>query len=188
MRSISEGSTFGTGGRNRNGPATGGSVPLSFRSPPRSSGAQPVLRSELRAMGPLPAAVDEVLELFGRHRLLTFDRDPVSRGPTVELAHESLLHEWPRLAGWIRDAQADLSLRSRIATAATEWERGGQDPGELLAGRRLAEVEAWQGSTDLALSDLETRFIAASSRQASADLHARRRRRGDRCRFRRGLT
>lgn len=138
---------------------------------------QPVLRSELRAMAPLPAAVDEVLELFGRHRLLTFDRDAVSRGPTVELAHESLLHEWPRLAGWIRDAQADLRLRSKVAAAAAEWERGGQDPGELLAGRRLAEVEAWQGATDLALSDLETRFIGASSRQASADLRARRRRR-----------
>ena len=32
-----------------------------------------------------------VVDTFGRHRLLTFDREPSTREPTVEIAHEALL-------------------------------------------------------------------------------------------------
>ncbi len=32
-----------------------------------------------------------MLDAFGRHRLLTFDREPSTREPTVEVAHEALL-------------------------------------------------------------------------------------------------
>ena len=42
--------------------------------------------------------VQRVLDMYGRHRLLSFDRDPVTRGPTVEISHEALLTEWARAA------------------------------------------------------------------------------------------
>mgnify|MGYP000166852673 CR=1 FL=1 len=32
------------------------------------------------------------------------DRDPVTGRPVVDIAHEALLAEWPRLAGWLDDA------------------------------------------------------------------------------------
>ena len=52
-----------------------------------------------------------VLEVFGAARLLTFDRDPATRQPTAEVAHEALLREWPRLAEWIdHDRELLLSL------------------------------------------------------------------------------
>src|SRR5205085_2317845 len=54
-----------------------------------------VRRSELPPVE--PRAVDAVIETFGRHRLLSFDRDPSSREPTVEIAHEALLRAWERL-------------------------------------------------------------------------------------------
>ena len=37
------------------------------------------------------SAVSGLLDSFGRARLLAFDRDPLTRGPTVEIAHEALL-------------------------------------------------------------------------------------------------
>ena len=48
-----------------------------------------------------PVVLSDVLGAFGRHRLLSFDRDPVTGGAVVEVAHEALLREWDRLAGWI---------------------------------------------------------------------------------------
>ena len=55
-------------------------------------------------------AIDLVVDTFGRHRLLTFDREPSTREPTVEIAHEALLGAWGRLRTWIDDAREDLRL------------------------------------------------------------------------------
>ena len=56
-----------------------------------------VQRRELDGLAGSSAAVDHVLERFGAARLLTFDRDPQSRQPTVEIAHEALIATWDRL-------------------------------------------------------------------------------------------
>ena len=49
-----------------------------------------------------------MLDAFGSARLLTFDRDPVTRGPTVEVAHEALLREWDLFGGWVTARRATL--------------------------------------------------------------------------------
>ncbi|HEX9762102.1 MAG TPA: serine/threonine-protein kinase, partial [Acidimicrobiia bacterium] len=69
-----------------------------------------VQKRELRGLGVDPQALEQVLERFGEYRLLTFDRDPLTRGPTVEVAHEALLSEWPRLRDWITERREDLLL------------------------------------------------------------------------------
>ena len=68
-----------------------------------------VRRSELGASD----ALDEVIERYGQYRLLTFDRDPVTRGPTVEVAHEALIRTWERLREWIADSREDLRIQRR---------------------------------------------------------------------------
>ncbi len=100
-----------------------------------------VLRLELAALG--GPHVDDVLDAFGRHRLLTFDRDPVTRGPTVEIAHEALLSAWDRLHGWIEDGRDDVRQQRRLAAAATEWSSAGRDDGYLLRGAQLDQLAAW---------------------------------------------
>src|SRR5262249_60878682 len=62
----------------------------------------------------------DLLELYGRYRLLTFDRDPQTRGPTVEVAHEALLREWGRLRAWLEASREDLRVQRRLGQAATE--------------------------------------------------------------------
>ena len=50
-----------------------------------------VRRTELEHLGVGTDELDVVLREYGRHRLLTFDRDAATRTPTVEVAHEALL-------------------------------------------------------------------------------------------------
>ncbi len=119
-----------------------------------------VLRLELAAIG--GPRVDHVLDTFGRHRLLTFDRDPVTRGPTVEIAHEALLSAWGRLHGWIEEGRHDVREQRRIAAAATEWSGAGRDDGYLLRGAQLDQLAAWAAETDITLHPGERAYLDAS--------------------------
>ncbi len=121
-------------------------------------------------------AVDDVIDTFGRHRLLSFDRDPTTRGPTVELAHEALITEWARLREWIADARTDIRAQRRLATAATEWREREHDPGYLLTGPRLARYADWDDAPPVRLTQGEGQFLAASNDAAEAERHVERRR------------
>ncbi len=118
-------------------------------------------RSELATADPVPT--DAVIEAFGRHRLLSFDRDPVTREPTVEIAHEALLGVWDRLRGWIDEARDDIRTQRRLAIAVAEWEAADRDPSFLLGGSRLEQVQAWTGTTTLALSDADRAYVEEST-------------------------
>jgi class 3 adenylate cyclase len=117
---------------------------------------------ELSSLSEDPGRFTEVIDRFGRWRLLSFDRDAVSREPTVEIAHEALLSRWPRLAGWVEEDREDLWMRRRLADAAAEWSRADQDPSFLLSGSRLELFEGWAASTDLKLSPGEAGYLEAS--------------------------
>lgn len=79
-----------------------------------------VLRSELEDLDVDRRLLRSVLDTFGRHRLLSFDRDPVTRSPTVEISHEALLTEWTRLRDWIDGARDDVRAQRRLAEALRE--------------------------------------------------------------------
>ncbi|MBN1966758.1 MAG: hypothetical protein JW910_19045, partial [Anaerolineae bacterium] len=110
-----------------------------------------------------------VLDLFGKHRLLTFDRDLNTREPTVEVAHEALLHEWGRLRRWLDDSREDLLTYRRLAEAVAEWQRAGRDPSFLVSGTRLAQFETLAAG-EFSLSQEERLYIRAcvALRQRSA--------------------
>ena len=121
-----------------------------------------VTRSELDALEVDTRVIDRVLDAYGRHRLLTFDREPATREPTVEIAHEALLGAWDRLRTWIDDARDDLRQDRRLARAAGEWRGSDRDASFLLRGVRLDQVEAWASSTDLALAKAQREYVKAS--------------------------
>ena len=60
-----------------------------------------IRRSEVATAARDERALEHVLDIFGRYRLLTFDRDPAMGRPTVEMAHEALIKTWPRLGEWL---------------------------------------------------------------------------------------
>jgi WD40 repeat protein/serine/threonine protein kinase/DNA-binding SARP family transcriptional activator len=108
-----------------------------------------------------------ILDWFGRARLLSFDHDPVTRGPTVEIAHEALLRAWPRLRSWLDENRAELRLGRLLTQAAAEWEAAQRDDGFLLRGARLDQFAPLAGST-VALTSSEQDYLNASlvARQA----------------------
>jgi transcriptional regulator with XRE-family HTH domain len=96
-----------------------------------------VLRTELSALqtsevSETSEVLDDVIDLYGHYRLLTFDNDPATRGPTVEVAHEALLREWGRLRGWLESSQADVHMQRLLAAATAEWEEAGREASYLL--------------------------------------------------------
>ena len=103
-----------------------------------------------------------VIESFGKHRLLSFDRDPLTRGPTVEVAHEALLREWPRLREWLNDSRADVRMQRQLAHAATEWQTAHREASYLLTGAHLEQFEGWAGTTTVALTQDEGAYLEAS--------------------------
>jgi serine/threonine protein kinase/WD40 repeat protein/DNA-binding SARP family transcriptional activator len=124
-----------------------------------------VRRRELRELELDAAALEELLRRYGEHRLLTFDRDPTTRSPTVEVAHEALLTQWTRLRTWIEGRREDLVLHRRLLEALAEWEDSGRQSDYLPREGRLVQFEDWAGATDLALSRAEKAFLQEGRRE-----------------------
>lgn len=138
-----------------------------------------VLQSELEQLGIHRNDLRVVLDTFGRHRLLSFDRDPVTRGPTVEISHEALLSEWTRLHDWIEAARDDVRNQRRLAEAMREWHGMDRSDDYLLSGGRLEQLQGWTNTTTLTLSAPEQEFLELSTdlRDRDADDQAERERR-----------
>lgn len=117
-----------------------------------------------------------VLEKFGEARLVTFDRDPSSREPTVEVAHEALLREWPRLAAWL-DADRDV-LRSTnaVAAAADAWDDSGRPDTDLYRGGRLENAIGLTVGAPERLRPIDAEFVSASQRSAEEERASEQRR------------
>lgn len=99
------------------------------------------------------AAARRVLDVLTANRLVTVG------GDTVEVAHEALLREWPRLRGWLEQDAETRRLHQHITLAAREWDAGGRDPGELYRGARLASALDLAAEHGDALNRLEREFL-----------------------------
>jgi len=120
-------------------------------------------RGELGSIEVDQKAMAEAIDAFGSSRLLSFDRDPRTGTPTIEVAHEALLREWARLRRWIDAAREDLRMHRRLLTAASEWAESGRDQSFLLRGGHLAQFKSWSEESGLALTGPEREFVDASS-------------------------
>ena len=78
-------------------------------------------RASLESLDPGGSRVKVVLDAFDEARLLTFDRSPVTGRATVEVAHEALLWEWPRMQGWLEAAREDLRLHAALMAEAVSY-------------------------------------------------------------------
>ncbi len=120
-----------------------------------------ILQSELLTMGDREI-VEDVIDRFGRYRLLTFDRDEATRSSTVEVAHEALIRRWERLREWLTESRQDVRMERELLHAATDWEASKQDSSYLMQGNRLLTFEEWMESATLLFNKLEIEFMSAS--------------------------
>ena len=102
--------------------------------------------------------VAAVLAVLVERRLLVAGDD------TVELVHEALLEQWPRLIGWLEEDAQGRRLHSHLSKAAGEWEAVDRDPSELYRGARLAATLDWADSDGrgAGLNRLEREFLESS--------------------------
>ena len=93
----------------------------------------------------------------------------------LEVAHEALLREWPRLRDWLEEDAEGRRLHGHLIRSAREWDDAGRDPAELYRGARLAGALDWAGDHEAELNELESAFVTES--QAAADAESLRIRR-----------
>jgi WD40 repeat protein/DNA-binding SARP family transcriptional activator len=117
----------------------------------------------VRRRAPLPefdldrdADASRAMAVFTDARLVT-----VAEG-TVEVAHEALLHEWPRLRTWLEDDAEARKLHRHVTESSRLWEEGGRDPADLYRGARLTAAWEWAEPRGADLNDLERQFLRAS--------------------------
>lgn len=124
--------------------------------------------SELHTLFPRPGlseppeVVTQFTRTFSQARLLSFDRDPVTLSPTIEVAHEALFREWSRLHEWLETNRADLRMQRLLHTASAEWTGADRDTSFLLHGARLDQFAGWSANARLALTQDEQAFLSAS--------------------------
>jgi WD40 repeat protein/DNA-binding SARP family transcriptional activator len=112
---------------------------------------------------------DELVEQLVRARLATSD------GDVVELAHEALAREWPRLRGWLDDDVEGQRIFRHLTTAADAWDLMGRPDSELYRGVRLTQTVAWQDQAGADLTPTEREFLDAGRRNADHELRRQRR-------------
>ena len=100
--------------------------------------------------------VARAIEVLTSARLLT-----ASEG-SIEVAHEALLREWPRLREWLDQDADGRRLQMHLINAAGEWQEHGRDTGDLYRGERLAAALDWTTGHDPELSPLEREFMVSS--------------------------
>lgn len=124
-----------------------------------------VLISELFSMNVDTDIIQSILDEFGKYRLLTFDRDPITRNPTVEVAHEALIRQWQLLRSWLDANRDGLRIQRRVQSASVEWQNMGRDASFLASGMRLAQFEEWLKSTELVVTSFERDYIEKSTQE-----------------------
>jgi WD40 repeat protein len=112
------------------------------------------------------------LAVLTESRLLTVDEG------TVEVAHEALLREWPRLRRWLEEDAEGRRLHQHLIAASQEWRGSGSDPAELYRGARLASALDWAAEHDPELNELEREFLEES--RVTSEREAERQRRTNR--------
>jgi hypothetical protein len=115
-------------------------------------------RESLYRTGEARDRIDRVLDrLIREARLVRLTEGDRPVDVQVEVAHEALVRNWPRLVGWLEEERESLRRRQRLTAEARQWERLGRDPKALLRGALLQEALRYED-----LGDLEAAFVQAS--------------------------
>jgi len=112
--------------------------------------------------------IQTVLNILVDARLVTTSTVEPGDIKVVEVAHESLIREWPTLRGWLNADRQGLILHRLMTEAAEDWAKNDRDPGLLFRGSRLEQAQEWSvkpGNADT-LSVLEDEFLKASTQAA----------------------
>ena len=92
----------------------------------------------------------------------------------VEIIHESLLANWPRLVRWQTQDQEGAQLRDELRQSARAWDEHGRHDDRLWTGTAFREYQLWRDRYPGGLSEIEEAFARSMSAHAKRRLRRRR--------------
>jgi hypothetical protein len=124
--------------------------------------------SELITRSTDETTIQTVINILADARLVTTTTIEPGDVKVVEVAHESLIREWPTLQKWLKEDRQGLILHRQLTEAAEDWLENEREPGLLMRGKRLAQIDNWAAEKDNAdsLSLQEIEFLEASRANA----------------------
>lgn len=81
----------------------------------------------------------------------------------LEVSHEALIRDWPRLKKWVNESRDELLIERRLVEAATDWEEGKRDSSFLWSGSRLTGANEWVRRHQEEVLPLMRTFVDASN-------------------------
>ncbi len=114
-------------------------------------------RRSLYQSGEATDRIDRVLEKWIDAHLVHVVRGETKEDDQLEVAHEALVRNWPRLVDWLDEERVLLRHRQRLTTQAEHWAENNREPELLLRGSALIEVQGYKD-----LNPIEHEFIDAS--------------------------
>ena len=131
-----------------------------------AGGGQVVSRRVDRTLIAIDDAHAKIVDRLVDARLLTTDED------SVQLSHEALAREWPRLTEWLADDVEGQRIMRHLGSAAAAWDAMARPDSELYRGGRLTTAQHWRNTVAPALTTVEREFLEASAANATATLAA----------------
>jgi len=112
----------------------------------------------------------QLVELLLASRLVS-----VVGADDLQLAHEALGRQWPRLREWLSDDRAGQRVVRHLAAESRDWESQGRPTSSLYRGVRLEAADAWVAENTGALTVTEQEFLDASAAVVDSDIRQARR-------------
>jgi tetratricopeptide (TPR) repeat protein len=88
--------------------------------------------------------VDRVLDRLVKAGLVVRTPGVEDGDDRFEVAHETLIRNWPRLSEWLHDYKHKFEKRLRLLETAKLWQESGRNSGYLISGDALREAEEEQ--------------------------------------------
>lgn len=113
----------------------------------------------------------KVIEAFVSASLMVVETRSNKDGK-VELSHEAIITEWPRLQHWIRDNAERLRARDELKTAVEQWQSTGRNKDYLYRGSALRQAQRLLKESAGLLSPEAKEFVREAARASRRTLAA----------------
>jgi DNA-binding CsgD family transcriptional regulator/WD40 repeat protein len=98
----------------------------------------------------------QLVQRLAEARLITTGAD------SVEVAHEAIIREWPRLRDWLEEDREGYRILRHLTESAHAWDGSGRDDAELYRGGRLESARQLVSRKEVDLTVPEHEFLTAS--------------------------
>jgi len=121
-----------------------------------------------RLLDGLAGDAEELLGQLVKARMVSVRkaRERADEEAEVELAHESLMLSWTRLARWIERSRDEIAFLDEVGQAAELWRRHGRRDDDLLHGDSLRDARAALERCAASVPEEIIRFLDAGRRVA----------------------